>query len=73
MRKIIPVLVSTTNREQEWIPERMSNRNTRHCGYIKEALNSLAFFQTNKHIMSLDTVRVIISSRDFSQGIKYPL
>ena len=72
MRKIIPVLVSTTNREQEWIPERMSNRIIRHC-YVKEARNSFAFFQTNKHILSLDTVRVIISSRNFSQGIKYPL
>ena len=28
---------------------------------IKEARNSFSFFQTSKHILSLDTLRVIIS------------
>ena len=40
----------------------MSDRNTRHCRYIKEARNNFAFLQTNKHILSLDTVGVKIRS-----------
>ena len=35
--------------------------------YIKEARNSFSFFQTNKHILSLDTVRVIISRQNLAR------
>ena len=34
--------------------------------YIKEARNSFSFFQSNKHILSLDTVRVIILRRNLA-------
>ena len=34
---------------------------------IKEARNSFFFFQTNKHILSLDTVREIISRRNLAR------
>ena len=33
---------------------------------IKEARNSFSFFQTNKHILLLDTVRVIISRQNLA-------
>ena len=34
---------------------------------FKEARNSFSFFQTNKHILSLDTVRAIISRRNLAR------
>ena len=34
---------------------------------LKEAGNSFSFFQTKKHILSLDTVRVIISRRNLAR------
>ena len=34
---------------------------------IKEARNSFSFFQTNKHILFLDTVRAIISRRNLAR------
>ena len=38
-----------------------------HGGFFKEARNSFSFFQTNKHILSLDTVRAIISRRNLAR------
>ena len=35
-----------------------------HAFELKEARDSFSFFQTNKHILSLDTVKVIISRRN---------
>ena len=34
---------------------------------LKEARNSFSFFQSNKHILSLDTVRVIILRRNLAR------
>ena len=34
---------------------------------LKEARNSFPFFQSNKHIQSLDTVRVIILRRNLAR------
>ena len=38
-----------------------------HESYFKEARNSFSFFQSNKHILSLDTVRVIILRRNLAR------
>ena len=42
----------------------ISDTETRH---LKEARNSFSLFQTNKHILSLDTVRAIISRRNLAR------
>ena len=34
---------------------------------VKEARNSFSFFQSNKHILSLDTVRVIILRQNLAR------
>ena len=37
---------------------------------MASARNSFSFFQTNKHILSLDTVRVIISRRNLARVLR---
>ena len=53
----------------------ISLNNKERLSLFKEARTSFSFFQTNKHILFLDTVRVIISRQNLARVlklIKYP-
>ena len=66
IRSILEYAVSVWQVIPEYLWAKLKSIQKRALNY-KEAGNGFSFFQTSKHILSLDTVRVVISRRNLER------